>query len=335
MSICVNFQERKAMPQIGYNEAGQPIGAAEWNRMQQQSNPGLFKRIGQGLSKAASSVGNAVSNAGQSTGFLGTPGHFEYNARFPEHIQKPFEQYYTGALNRLNEGLQNPAGPNPAIDPILKQAEMDYYTKTLPALSESYTSLGNQRSAGFPAAVTGSGQQFSTNLAALKAQYGLQERGQLMNALQQSPYENTFQPPTQGWGPQALQLGLDVGAAYLNPVSAIGSAAVRGYQAFRGSGNSVVPGAGQQQSFMPQQQQQAQFQPQQQEWLSGFGQRAAQPGYRYSPEDIQQLQSILGGQGAASDFAKTFGQPQAKRITFPRSPQDQARYAGLIKSGVI
>lgn len=325
------------MPQIGYNEAGQPIGAAEWNRMQQQNNPGLFKRIGQGLSSAASSVGNAVSNVGQATGFSGTPGHFEYNARFPEHIQKPFEQYYTGALNRLNEGLQNPAGPNPAIDPILKQAEMDYYTKTLPGLSENYTALGNQRSAGFPSAVTGSGQQFATNLAALKAQYGLQERGQLMNVLQQGPYENSFQPPTQGWGPQALQLGLDVGAAYLNPASAIGSAALRGYQAFRGAGNSVVPGAGPQQQQAPyiQQQQQPQFQPQQQEWLSGFGQRAGQAGYRYTPEDIQQLQSILGGGGAASDFQRTFRQPESKRITFPRSPQDQAKYAGLIKAGVI
>lgn len=342
------FEERKAMP-VGYVN-GQPVSAADWNRMQQQNNPSLFTRIGRGISNAASSVGNAVSGAAQSVkeSAVGTPGGFTQNPRFPEKFQGQYEDIYQSYIDRMKGLQQNPGGPNPSIDPILKQAEMDYYTKTVPAINESYTALGNQRSAGFPAAVTGSGQQFATNLAALKAQYGLDEQRQLMSGLQQSPYINAYQKGTQGWLPGAVDAGISAGGAALS--SYFGAPATAGNPAAAGvAGLLAAISAIQKRRSRKMDEEDGGSAPQPYETqgpLSSFSgeqrsfldnvSRGAAPGSKLTPDAIAYIQALTGiGGGAASDFQRTFKQPKPQRITFPRSPQEQAKFAGFNRAGVV
>lgn len=107
---------------------------------------------------------------------LGTPSRFERIPKFtPQNI---------GALNQLvSMGLGGLQQTQPDFAPIEKREVQRFKQETLPAIAERFTGLGAQRSSGFREAYTGGAQDLSTNLAALRGQFDLQNRGQLMQML--------------------------------------------------------------------------------------------------------------------------------------------------------
>lgn len=321
----------------------------------QQHNQQLFPdtlgdRIGNAISNAPSAIGQVLTGSPGSADSQssGSAGRYTFQPRYPGQLQSQYEQLFGNAINRLNERFS----PNSqyGIDPILKQAEQDYYTQTLPGLRESYTRLGGQNSARFPAELQISGQNFATNLAALKAQHGLDEQRQLMQYLNHSPYENVYEA---GIPPQQAQQS---GPGLLTSLGDIAAQTALGYATGGPAGAAIGGGAGlwnrlrnflgsnnnqQQPAQYPQPIQQrpvagapVQIQSDQQSLLDNISRRAA-PGYQLSPQELQQIQSVTGGVGAGEDFARTFKQPQANRLTFPKSPQQQARFAGFNRAGVL
>jgi hypothetical protein len=92
------------------------------------------------------------------------------------------------ALQQLLEsglgGLQN---PYEGFDPIAEEAIEEFHTQTVPSIAERFSSLGtggSQRSSAFSQSLGNAGAGLSKGLAALKAQYGLQNRNALLSQLQ-------------------------------------------------------------------------------------------------------------------------------------------------------
>lgn len=102
------------------------------------------------------------------------------------------------------QGMQNRPVFN--FEPIAQQARTQFQTQTIPQLAERFTSMGGgQRSSAFQGALGQAGAGLEESLAALKEQYGLQERGQeqnWLNSLMSSGMQPRFQyaqmPPSQG-----------------------------------------------------------------------------------------------------------------------------------------
>ena len=128
-------------------------------------------------------------------------------------------------LQRGLSGMENMQSPSQAqginFDPIRQQARKRYNEETVPSLYERFTSMGSsgQNSSAFQNALAGSASDLETNLAALEAQFGmqnkqlgLQEQGQEFNQLMQMisggltpQFENIYQPERGGFG-QGLAL---------------------------------------------------------------------------------------------------------------------------------
>ena len=98
------------------------------------------------------------------------------------------------------QGLQDPTA---GFDPIAQQARSQFQTQTIPGLAERFTSFGQggQRGSDFAGALSGAGSELEENLAAQKAQFGLQKQGLLQQLLGQSlqpGFENIYQPEQAG-----------------------------------------------------------------------------------------------------------------------------------------
>jgi len=135
-------------------------------------------------------------------------------------------QLQNTAIQQLLAQMQNPQGQYEGFDPIAEEARNDYYSNIVPGLAQRFTNMGTQGSGAYRNAQSSAAKQFETGLAALKAQYGNQnkslQQSQLANLLGSSPYENFYrqgdnQPPT-GYQtarqaidslPQILQLWAD------------------------------------------------------------------------------------------------------------------------------
>jgi len=105
----------------------------------------------------------------------------------------------TSFLNQAQQGLQDPYA---GFEPIEKQARSQFQ-QGIPSLVERFTSLSPsaQRSSGFQSALGRASSGLEESLAAMKAQYGLQNRGQMMQLGQmgmQPRFENIYRPGTQG-----------------------------------------------------------------------------------------------------------------------------------------
>jgi len=108
------------------------------------------------------------------------------------------QQAQAEALQQAQQGLQDPGA---GFDPIAQQARSQFFSQTAPGIAERFAGLGATRSSAFPAALAGAGQQLEGNLAAQRAQFGLQNRNSLMNLLRLGlapQFENIFQPEAQG-----------------------------------------------------------------------------------------------------------------------------------------
>lgn len=106
------------------------------------------------------------------------------------------QQAQMQALQMALQGLQN---PYQGFEPIGEQARTQFETQTIPGLAERFTSMGSgaQRSSAFQGALGAAGSQFEQGLAALKSQYGMQNRelsGRLLNQGLQPSFENVFTP---------------------------------------------------------------------------------------------------------------------------------------------
>jgi hypothetical protein len=155
---------------------------------------------------------------GESIGsfFAGTPAQLQQPNRFnPQQMQ--------AILQILQGGMQQFQNPTQGFAPIADQARRQFNEITVPSLAERFTSMGAgaQSSPAFAQLLGSAGVGLEGNLAAQQAQYGLQSRGQGLQALGlglTDPYLN-IQTPQQGGFlqqilPQLAQAGLRAGAAY-------------------------------------------------------------------------------------------------------------------------
>lgn len=160
-----------------------------------------------------------------------TPGMQQYSGMAPQKQRSGAGEFFLGkqqqyrqvptqtpqamqALQQLlssgTQGLQNPYA---GFDPIQEQFQKQFETQTVPGIAERFTALGSggsQRSSAFQNALGSAGSELATNLAALKSQYGLQNRSALLNQLQLGltpQFETVNEPGTQGFLSNLLQGG--------------------------------------------------------------------------------------------------------------------------------
>ncbi len=105
----------------------------------------------------------------------------------------------------LGGGMQGLQNPYQGFDPIQEQFQKQFETQTVPGLAERFTALGSggsQNSSAFQGALGSAGAGLSGDLAALKSQYGLQNRNSLLNQLQLGltpQFETVNEPGTKGF----------------------------------------------------------------------------------------------------------------------------------------
>ncbi len=88
--------------------------------------------------------------------------------------------------NLLTQLLGKLGNNQNSFAPIEQQAKNQFYQETIPTLAERFTSLGtggSQRSSAFQGTLGQAGAGLSEQIAALKAKYGLEERGLDQNLL--------------------------------------------------------------------------------------------------------------------------------------------------------
>lgn len=132
----------------------------------------------------------------------------QYSTMSPEQIGAS-----TGFLNQAQQGLQNPYA---GFEPIERQARSNFQ-QSIPSLAERFVSMSPSalRSSGYMSALGRASSGLEESLAAMKSQYGLQNRGQMMQLGQmgmQPRFENVMHQGSPGFlqsmaGPLA-QMGL-------------------------------------------------------------------------------------------------------------------------------
>lgn len=110
--------------------------------------------------------------------FLGAPTRLEQVPRFnPEQIS---------VLQQLLQmGMQGMQDPYAGFQPIAQQARSQFAQQTVPTIAERFTSMGSGQlsSPAFASQLGQAGAGLEENLAAMQAQYGLQNRSQLAQLL--------------------------------------------------------------------------------------------------------------------------------------------------------
>lgn len=111
----------------------------------------------------------------------GKPAQNLYFPRFNQQQGGAFQQVLQQALQGLASQQQNQMqmqGQNTPFDfaPIEQQAREGFAQKTIPSIAERFTSMGAQRSSAFPQQLSQAGAGLETNLAALKAGYGMDQQ---------------------------------------------------------------------------------------------------------------------------------------------------------------
>ena len=109
---------------------------------------------------------------------MGKPGGDRQTQRFTPGQQQGLDQILQQAL----QGLQ---GNQFDFAPIEQQARSGFAQKTIPSITERFTSMGEggQGSSAFQGALGRAGAGLEENIAGMKQQYGLQQQGQLQNLL--------------------------------------------------------------------------------------------------------------------------------------------------------
>lgn len=119
----------------------------------------------------------------------------------------PEQQQWQSQLGQF--GSQQLQNPYEGFAPIEEQARTQFQTSTVPTLAERFTSMGSggQRSSAFQSALGQAGAGLEQNLAALKSQYGMQNKqlgaNVLGNALRPS-FDTVYQQAQPGFLESAL-----------------------------------------------------------------------------------------------------------------------------------
>lgn len=145
---------------------------------------------------------------------VGTSGQTQQLPRFNPQQQDIFKQLQQMGL----QGLQN---PSQGFEPIKQQALSQFSQQIVPSLSERFTSMGGAGTAAlsspaFASQLGQAGAGLSENLAALQAQYGLQQQGHFRNLISmglEPQFEQAYTPPSPGLIQGAAgQLGGGIGS---------------------------------------------------------------------------------------------------------------------------
>ncbi len=121
----------------------------------------------------------------------------------------------------LSQGTRGLEDPYAGFEPIATLARKDLQTKTLPSIAERFSSIGSggsQKSSAYEGLAASAGADLETQLAALRAGYGLQNRTGLLNMLQLglSPEsQNEYFGEEPGFGGQLLNTGANIAGNYL------------------------------------------------------------------------------------------------------------------------
>lgn len=133
----------------------------------------------------------------------------------PEEVQQ-FSNVSPEQLNVLRYlmalGGYELNNPYEGFEPIAQQAQNEFNQQTVPSLAERFTSLGNSSisSPAFASQLGQAGAGLQQNLAALRSDYGQQNKNQALQMLQLglNPYtENVYRPATPGLGRQFINAG--------------------------------------------------------------------------------------------------------------------------------
>jgi hypothetical protein len=140
----------------------------------------------------------------------------------PAQLQSisPFDPRQLQAMERLRQsGLDILANPSAGFEPIAQQARTRFGQQTVPMLAERFLGSGqNLASSGLTQQLGQAGAGLEEALAAMQAQYGMQNRAQGMQAIGmglQPQYQFFQTPEQQGLLGQLLPLALQAGLGYL------------------------------------------------------------------------------------------------------------------------
>ena len=198
---------------------------------------------GSGTNNAMSNMqGNSPANMSDNQGsfFGGTPAQTQQFQRFTPQQQDALNQI----LGQATSGLQTLNQPFDT-SPIEQQARNQFKTDTIPSIAERFTAMGSgPRSSNYAPALAAAGSNLEQSLAALRANVGLQQRGQQQGFLQNllglgltPQFENAYIPRQQGFAESAggpLLQGLAQSLPYLLPLllggatGGVGTAATAG-----------------------------------------------------------------------------------------------------------
>lgn len=101
------------------------------------------------------------------------------NLLFPNyypHQQEAFNQ-------ALGMGLQGLQGSNFSFQPIEQQALSNFYEQTIPSIAERFSALGAQGTGAFRRELGSAGAGLQRDLAAMKANYGLNQQDFMLRLL--------------------------------------------------------------------------------------------------------------------------------------------------------
>jgi hypothetical protein len=134
--------------------------------------------------------------SGVSNWFSGNPETFRQVPKYGPEIQGDIN-------NLLQQGFQGLQNPYKGFEDIASEATRQYNTQTIPGIAERFAAVpGGQRSSGFEAALGGSGEDFHSSLAAMKHQFGQENRQsmlkQILLGLTNQP-EFAHTPKQRGW----------------------------------------------------------------------------------------------------------------------------------------
>ena len=106
----------------------------------------------------------------------------------------------TSFLNMAQQGMQDPYA---GFEPIEQKARSNFQ-QSIPSLAERFVSMSPSalRSSGYMSALGRAGAGLEESLAAMRSQYGLQNRGQMMQLGQmgmQPRFENVMHPGSSGF----------------------------------------------------------------------------------------------------------------------------------------
>jgi len=150
-----------------------------------------WDRFKQGWKDFWGKVGSGIKQGAKATGELlyGSPAGYEQVPLFEPHQQN----FLNFLLENSAQGIQNPSA---GFDPIENEVRRNFYEKTIPGITEQFQG-GRLSSPVFASQLASAGRGLESILGAQKAQYGLQNRAQLLN---QAQLALTPQFQTQAFG---------------------------------------------------------------------------------------------------------------------------------------